>query len=228
MTNAEQLTARFPFEKIDYRVVSMTQDKKRGQVAFYLDAREIMDQLDAAGAVWSDAYTVIDNNHVECRLTVDGVTRCDVGEGNEGDDSSHADSFKTAYTDAFKRAAVKHDIGRYLYGGDRVWVDLDEYKKPTADARRKIEAAYERLVTGGTGPRGAQEPRQAATANGAASEPVKIGSVTLTQFWQRTKALGLTPQDVFAEAGVQSFKDWLPAQFTELLVKLEAKQAVPA
>jgi hypothetical protein len=92
-----------------------------------VDARTVLDRLDeAVGPTgWSDKYEVLFNSfddkgrtvEVKCTLTVLGVSKEDVGEG---------DSLKAAFSDALKRAAVKFGVGRYLYRLPKVWADLDE------------------------------------------------------------------------------------------------------
>ncbi|MCA1572759.1 MAG: hypothetical protein LC798_21195 [Chloroflexi bacterium] len=61
-----------------------------------------------------------------CRVTVNGVTRSDVGM------PSSQEPIKGAYSDALKRAAVHFGIGRELYELPRIYVKLDDYKKPVA------------------------------------------------------------------------------------------------
>jgi len=157
----------FPFERISYRILRTNENKREskaatgGWLAFYIDGRDVMNRLDVAGVAWSDEYTVLNTNYdVECRLTVDGITRADVGCANEG---GHASKMKSAYTDAFKRAAVKHGIGRYLYDAGELWVKVaDRYGRYDVDPGelQKIKSAYERLVTG--------------TARSEAGEPTAI------------------------------------------------------
>lgn len=93
----------------------------------YIDARDVMNRLDeVVGGNWSDYYSVISDKNVECTLTVFGVSRTDVGQivGAEGT----ADPMKTIYSDAFKRAAVKFGIGRYLYEEEIQWLPYDGYR----------------------------------------------------------------------------------------------------
>lgn len=52
-----------------------------------------------------------------CRLTVDGITRFDVGSGYEG---------KGLYSDAFKRAGVKFGVGVSLYALPKVFLDKNK------------------------------------------------------------------------------------------------------
>ena len=65
----------------------------------------------------------IDTNYIICHLTIDGLTRSDIGkaQGSEGP--------KAAYSDAFKRAAVKFGIGVSLYAMSRVWLDVSQQRQ---------------------------------------------------------------------------------------------------
>lgn len=107
----------------------------------YIDARTAMDQLDALDPEWSDEYTpvaIIDGAErregIQCALTVKGITRTDVGV------PSNTDGLKGAYSDALKRAAVKHGIARELYDLPTiaveceftVWQGKKKAKKPKA------------------------------------------------------------------------------------------------
>lgn len=89
----------------------------RGLVVPYISAREVMARLDEVVGPdgWFDRYTplvLVEKNYaVQCHLTVRGVTKEDVGEG---------DSLKAAFSDALKRAAVKFGVGRFLYGLPKV------------------------------------------------------------------------------------------------------------
>lgn len=90
-----------------------------GRQLSYITARTAMNRLDnvLGGENWWDEY-VPQENSVLCRLTIrfpDGllVTKCDAG-GYAGMADS-GDDDKSGYSDAFKRAAVKFGVGRYLY-----------------------------------------------------------------------------------------------------------------
>ena len=123
---AEALLAPFPAEMVGWKAQATTKDGSRAMAVAYIDARCVMDRLDEVVGPenWSDSYTVLGDQTgsfgkevvVECRLTVLGVTKCDVGVGEDG---------KSAYSDAFKRAGVRMGIGRYLYSLDKQWVDYD-------------------------------------------------------------------------------------------------------
>ena len=93
----------------------------------HIDARDVMNRLDEVVGTfgWSDSYHVLGDKNVECMLTVNGVTKSDVGEVNP---DGFADPLKTAYSDALKRAAVKFGIGRHLYDMEIEWLPYDGYK----------------------------------------------------------------------------------------------------
>src|SRR6516225_9305874 len=90
-----------------------------GKQLHHVTARTVMNRLDEVVGPenWWDEYAPSEHS-VLCRLTVrlpDGsvLTKCDAGGfagmADAGDDD------KSGYSDAFKRAAVKFGVGRYLY-----------------------------------------------------------------------------------------------------------------
>lgn len=123
----KELTRPFSVEEIELKVQATNRDRTRGLVVPYVDARAVLDRLDEVIGPdgWHDSYEVLADKangdtrlvEVKCRLTILGVTKEDVGEG---------DSLKAAFSDALKRAAVKFGIGRHLYRSKKVWADLDK------------------------------------------------------------------------------------------------------
>ena len=135
--STSELLRPFDYESHKWRVMNVTKKGDKASCAFYIDARDVMDRLDAVvGAEnWSDKYTTlaIGENRwaIECTITINGVSKSDVGEG---------DAPKDAYSDALKRAAVKWGVGRYLYGMDNgTWFEIDTYKQFTPAAEKQIE-----------------------------------------------------------------------------------------
>jgi len=66
---------------------------------------------------WWDEYTPLEHS-VICRLTIrlpDGTTLTKSDAGGHAGMSDPGDDEKSGFADAFKRAAVKFGIGRYLY-----------------------------------------------------------------------------------------------------------------
>lgn len=103
-----------PFELHEVKVRSQT-----GRQLHYITARTAMNRLDnvLGPENWWDEY-VPGENSVLCKLTIrlpDGslLTKADAG-GYAGMADS-GDDDKSGYSDAFKRAAVKFGVARYLY-----------------------------------------------------------------------------------------------------------------
>lgn len=76
----------------------------------YVDARDVMDRLDEVFGVggWSDGYFEADGK-LFCSIDIYGVSKTDTGS------ESNVEADKGLVSDAFKRAAVKWGIGRFLY-----------------------------------------------------------------------------------------------------------------
>jgi hypothetical protein len=80
----------------------------------YVDARQVMDRLDNVLGIgnWQDSYEVIGGNlycHLKVKIGDEWVTKSDCGT------ESNVEKEKGQASDAFKRAAVKLGIGRFLY-----------------------------------------------------------------------------------------------------------------
>lgn len=77
-----------------------------GLIVAYIDARLAVERLNLlVPHLWMDAYRPVGQGQMWCDLTVDGITRSDVGEGTG----------KGLVSDALKRAAVRFGIGVSLY-----------------------------------------------------------------------------------------------------------------
>lgn len=109
------LGAPTPEEEIKQRPIFNKQKQKVGELD-YVDARFVMERLDTiiGHADWQDVYTVLGGGSVDCGIGIrldngDWVWKHDVGT------PSNIEPEKGAYSDAFKRAAVKWGIARDLY-----------------------------------------------------------------------------------------------------------------
>ncbi len=103
-----------PFDSDEVKLRSQA-----GRQLHYVTARTVMNRLDEVLGPenWWDDFVPLEHS-VICRLTIrlpDGsvLTKCDAGGyagmADPGDDD------KSGFADAFKRAAVKFGVGRYLY-----------------------------------------------------------------------------------------------------------------
>lgn len=121
------LAAPFPRNEVLGRIGTKTKDGKKAQVLAYVDARTVMKRLDEVLGVdgWMDEIRPIaDGKGFVCRLSLrmpddTWIHREDVA------DLSQVEAVKGGASDAFKRAAVKFGVGRYLYDLGSPWVDLD-------------------------------------------------------------------------------------------------------
>ncbi len=87
-------------------------------VVVYVDARSVAAHLDdVVPGQWHSEYrapaVTVGLPALECRLTVCGVTRCDVGTVEPG--VRAGSDTKDLYSDALKRAAVQFGVGAFLY-----------------------------------------------------------------------------------------------------------------
>ena len=118
----------------------------------YVDANTVRERLDAVlPGEWDLTLDLLpalpgDDGEPACsfkaRLQILGVIREDVGTGRD---------YKSAATDAFKRAAVRFGIAHELYAFEQNWVQVDgdgRYAKPLEDPA----AAYARRYGTLTGP----------------------------------------------------------------------------
>lgn len=85
----------------------------------YVTARVVMNRLDDALGPenWWDDYTPLEHS-VICRLTIrlpDGTVLTKGDAGGHAGMADPGDDEKSGFADAFKRAAVKFGVGRYLY-----------------------------------------------------------------------------------------------------------------
>jgi hypothetical protein len=187
----EELTTELskPFEPKDVSWKPQATSGDRALAIAYADARAYQDRLNqVAGSDWSDSYTVLDGGAVVlCELTVCGVTRSDVGEADPGDRNTAT----SALAQAFKRAAVKFGVGRYLYDLPKTWVDWDAQRKRfTPEARRELRAVLE-----GRRIERDHDTRPATKAKGNRSNG--NGKATATAFWKlyNEHGAGIIPRE---------------------------------
>jgi hypothetical protein len=128
------LSAPFPIEYVSWRV-GRTNEKSRkpeealrGEAFCYVDARTVMDRFDSVMGFdgWQCHYTAGVGASIVCniglRLAGDWIWKAD------GAGPSDIEAEKGALSDAFKRAAVRWGVGRYLYEIESPWLTLDARK----------------------------------------------------------------------------------------------------
>ncbi|WP_414617650.1 Rad52/Rad22 family DNA repair protein [Dyadobacter sp. 32] len=120
----EKLCAPFDPSLVSWRVGSTTKNKDKGMALAYIDARDVMRRLDEVLGPenWQDRYEYYGSTAI-CYLSVRIGGEWIVKADGAGDTAVEAE--KGRISDAFKRAAVKWGVGRYLYDIDSVWVNLE-------------------------------------------------------------------------------------------------------
>jgi hypothetical protein len=178
----------FPPEAVSWRVGSTTKDKTRGLALAYIDARDVMNRLDAVCGPgnWSDYYDVDwfpgDQKRmiVTCTLSirVDGewVSKSDAAENTD------IEAVKGSHSDAFKRAAVKWGVGRYLYDTDSLWVEIENNQIKASELPR-LRA---RLATPGVIVVDPEQPKP--------TEAVTAKQELIAKLDKAAKSLGLAPE----------------------------------
>lgn len=144
----DALSAPFPTESIDWRVGSAIKDKTKGMALAYIDARTVADRLDALCGMdaWQCNYTPTQNGSIVCNLGLKMPDGSWVWKA-DGAGATDYEAEKGMLSDAFKRAAVRFGIGRYLYGMDSPWVQLENEGRKIADSeRKKLDELHDKMA----------------------------------------------------------------------------------
>jgi hypothetical protein len=118
-----------PLPEIHWRSQSMNKEGNQAMALAYMDARDVMDRLDAVCGVhcWQDSYVESVRGRVICTISIligdQWISKSD-GAGDTA-----VEGEKGGISDAFKRAAVKWGIGRYLYDMGAPWAECESYEK---------------------------------------------------------------------------------------------------
>lgn len=225
--NLTDLKKPFDPERVSWRVGSTTQDKSKGMMLAYIDARDVQDRLDdVCGAEnWQCRYSLQDKTTI-CEIAVkvgeDWVWKAD------GAGATDVEAEKGQLSDSFKRAAVKWGIGRYLYDVDPPWVEVEpagRSVKMKASEKPKLLAALRRVGQASAAP---EKPIAAAQKGSSGDVP---GTVSTTSAApkpsgddKREKAIAWSKAEI---AKVDAFKDlkefdsWRTPEFNAALKRLE-------
>ncbi len=142
----DALCEPFPVESVSWRVGSTNADKTKGMGLCYIDARDVMERLDAVCGPhrWQDNYTAGMQGSIVCNIGIEinghWIWKAD-GAGN-----TDFEADKGALSDAFKRAAVRWGIGRYLYDMKAPWMPIEQRGKTSIfpeESLGKLKHFYE-------------------------------------------------------------------------------------
>ena len=129
----KKLAEPFPEDKIHIKPGVFSKDKTKAMWLSYLQHTDTAQRLDEVVVDWS--FDVTDRwidpdakgdeqKCVQGSLTINGVTRVNVGNGSD---------WKDAFSDCLKRCSMLFGVGRWLYNQEQVWTVWNEkdmkYKK---------------------------------------------------------------------------------------------------
>ncbi len=137
MTLLERLSAPFPPATVSWRVGAITKDKSKGMALAYIDARDVQDRLnEVCGHEWQVKHHYCGGQMLACEIGIkidgewlwrgDGAGAIEPAEESKRLEEEQDMARKAAFSDSFKRAAVRWGIGRYLYDIDSPWVALEQ------------------------------------------------------------------------------------------------------
>jgi len=116
--NFAALSAPFPADAVHWRAQKIYDRSGAfsAQALAYIDARDVMDRLDEVCGPegWEDSYVETSRGRVICTISIKNAEGAWVSKSDGAGDTDH-EGEKGGISDAFKRAAVKWGIGRYLY-----------------------------------------------------------------------------------------------------------------
>ncbi len=136
MTLLERLSAPFLPATISWRVGAITKDKSKGLALAYIDARDVQDRLnEVCGHEWQVKHHYCGGQMLACEIGIkvdgewlwrgDGAGAIEPAEESKRLEEEQDMARKAAFSDSFKRAAVRWGVGRYLYDIDSPWVALE-------------------------------------------------------------------------------------------------------
>lgn len=147
--NLSDLEKPFDPSQISWRVGATNGEKTKGIALAYIDARDVMDRLDAVCGPenWQATYTDAGNGKTCCQIGINVNGNWVWKANGAGETDFEAD--KGAFSDAFKRAAVLWGVGRYLYGLESPWVEIEARGKSyiiKQSEMPKLNAVLEKTV----------------------------------------------------------------------------------
>ncbi len=191
----KKLGEPFPYSDVNWRLQYVNTKELSGIAVPYLDARAIEDRLDNVIGQnnWKDEYEQwhtylekveehgkVTTKQVQsqiCKISIYDEERKEWIDKSDGAENTDIEAIKGGLSDAFKRAAVKWNIGRYMYKMNTVWVkvkqqgknyvidtsDNNSVSKMTAEYNRVIREVFGTAVTNGNpnnNSSGNQQPQQ--------------------------------------------------------------------
>ncbi len=235
---AATLAAPFDLMAHSFKPGATTQDKTRALALTYVDPRLYQTRLDQVDPAWQTRYEVIalaDRILVNCKLTVLGVTREDVGEAllsteQRGKSVPDENAYTSAVAQAFKRACAQFGLGRYLYDVPKTWAEYDEQKRGfTPDGLAKLRKGLAQTIGSGANDNGgkARTQRTGSPRSGNNGANPKPDQVKIEYIQGLLTDMGYTTDEArehaLSKAGFPPFEQMSDEQAGQLIGRLEAK-----
>lgn len=227
MINLTKLLEQFPQEAVSWRAQSVSGDGTVAMALAYIDARDVMGRLDAVCGMdgWQCRYS-----HANGKTVCDLAIKC----GDEwvwkadGCGDTDIEAEKGALSDAFKRAAVRWGIGRYLYDMGTPWVPCESYKAGDKWKFSKFKANPWDCLSNKPAP--AQQPKAAPIASANPDDLHELRTLvalgaTATGLGEFETKFITDYQDKIAKYGDKVNKP--SAKQLEILKKIAAKAKAP-
>lgn len=150
-TVTEALREPFPPEVVQFKPQAINRNDDGALAVAFVDPRDYYERMSEV-ADWSDDYEIIllsDRVFVKCHITINEITRCDIGESpllvnrknKQGNWEMMIDenALTTTSAQAFKRTCTKFGLGAYLYKLPKTWANYDPQKRQfTAGGLNKL------------------------------------------------------------------------------------------
>ena len=151
-----------PFDAADvgWRLQYVDKAMMKGTAVPFIDARAIADRLDEVIGPnrWRNSFTPWHDCTVEQKQHASQLCTISIYDGEiaqwidkiDGAEDSDIEPVKGGLSDAFKRAAVKWNIGRYLYRFEPVWVAVEQRGKSyviTQNELTRLTQIYNQTVS---------------------------------------------------------------------------------
>ena len=138
----KKLKETMPYQ---WRVQSFSKTTESCACVAYIDARDVMDKLDEVCSPenWQDKYEVV-NGQLFCSIGIYDVNSKQWVWKSDTGTESQTEKEKGHVSDAFKRAAVKWGVGRFLYSLEIQHIksnakkDASNYPFPIDDYGKRI------------------------------------------------------------------------------------------
>jgi len=210
------LAMNFDPEQVKWRAGVVKKDKTACMALAYIDARAVMDRLDnVVGAqYWQDTLVRCDGIYVASigiALPMNREHTQWIWKSDAAGETS-IEGAKGGASDAFKRAAVKWGVGRYLYDMDTPWVPFDNARRIIHPDGMEI---LNKLVKRGPRAQGVEPespPNRSELREPSGSSGTKWEFITETERkalyrgnFQALEAVGFTKQEIEGFASSEKF-----------------------